>query len=196
MPSAAWPATAASNALPPACRIWRPASVACGFMEEMAAWVPRITGRMVWPGSSLWHKESDASNRTISAIEAPITRCTLRAIIIEDLYSKYQYVAGSQSSAVPAAVRRASSPTAPRARRPRDSRQVAGATRQLTMITRCRRDVKFSSIVDGECVRLRAPAKKRRRPEAMIPSVRGAENENRNSRRKSPAMPPAGFVRR
>src|SRR5208282_1794677 len=35
----------------------------------------------------------------------------------------------SRSAAVPAAVRRASSPDAPRARRPRDSRQDAGATR-------------------------------------------------------------------
>src|SRR5208282_2449128 len=34
----------------------------------------------------------------------------------------------SRSAAVPAAVRRASSPAAPRARRPRDSRQDAGAT--------------------------------------------------------------------
>ena len=36
------------------------------------------------------------------------------------------------SAAVPAAVRWASSPTAPRARRPRDSRQDAGATLKLS----------------------------------------------------------------
>src|SRR5439155_16621844 len=54
--SAAWPATAASNAFPPACKMRRAASVASAFMEETAAVRPRITGRIVLSteGSSPW----------------------------------------------------------------------------------------------------------------------------------------------
>src|SRR5207253_6780394 len=46
-PSAAWPATAASNAFPPACKICLAASVAGALIEDTAAWRPRITGRIV-----------------------------------------------------------------------------------------------------------------------------------------------------
>src|SRR5277367_6024970 len=50
--SAACPPTAASKAFPPESRMRRAASVASAFMVETAAWRPRMTGRMVWVGSS------------------------------------------------------------------------------------------------------------------------------------------------
>ena len=43
----AWPATAASNALPPASRIFTAAAVASAFIELTAWSRPRRTGRMV-----------------------------------------------------------------------------------------------------------------------------------------------------
>ena len=48
--STAWPATAASKALPPACRMRRAASVASGFIDVTAACRPRMTGRIVADG--------------------------------------------------------------------------------------------------------------------------------------------------
>ena len=47
IPKTAWPATAASKALPPASRILRAASVACALIDDTAATRPRITGRIV-----------------------------------------------------------------------------------------------------------------------------------------------------
>src|SRR5438034_3869126 len=46
-PSTAWPATAASNALPRACRIRSAARVASAFIEAAACVRPRTTGRIV-----------------------------------------------------------------------------------------------------------------------------------------------------
>jgi hypothetical protein len=47
MPSTAWPATAASNALPPDCRMRSAARVASGFIDAAACVRPRITGRII-----------------------------------------------------------------------------------------------------------------------------------------------------
>src|SRR5437667_85117 len=47
MPSTAWPATAASNALPPALRMRSAACVASGFIDAAAIERPRTTGRIV-----------------------------------------------------------------------------------------------------------------------------------------------------
>src|ERR1039457_3436553 len=76
-PSAAWPPTAASKALPPASRMRRAASVASAFMEATAEWRPRMTGRMVWAESEVWARDWGTSARRTRNATASSDLCDI-----------------------------------------------------------------------------------------------------------------------
>src|SRR5439155_9112189 len=86
------PATAASNAFPPACKICRAASVARALIEDTAACRPRTTGRIV--------RVPDASPVWVIADRAKLTSNTREKLTLKHRRSVFDETSMRTSSEV------------------------------------------------------------------------------------------------